>query len=212
MTIAAAVSALGVTGCTKLDAPDGIPIEGARKLVGGTCVGPATLAKGTRLFAQKLDIDDDLSTTALVALEPPGPRYKIWFLPGPKFDGLINVRFRDTANIPYFAPGARTYEDNLRAGLRNGAGNRTTERNGAMVFEGYSGGTQQYFIVNDAAQTLLTCDKVGGDHGAYCDVDTKMDGGRYRLITTFAYAQRLQFHSIVSEAEAQVRKAFVPCP
>ena len=210
--LAGTVLALGLTGCDKLEDPDGVPIEAPRKLVGGACVGTAKLDKGARLYAQKLDIDDDLSTTALVALVPPGPRYKYWFLPVPKSDGLINVRFRDTANIPAFAPGARTYEDNLRDGLRNGEGKRTTERGNGVELEGFSGGNEQYFIAKDAAQTLLTCDTAGGDRGPYCDVDTRMDGGRYRLITTFAYAKRLQFQDVVTQAEAEVRKAFVPCP
>ncbi len=209
LTLLAVAAAGMLTACAQAEKPDGVLIETPRKLVGGACVGTVNLPKGTELYAQKLDIDDAMTTTALVAIALPANPLPFM---ADKNGGLISARFRDTANIPAFAPGARTYQDNLRDGLRAGEGSRHTERNGALVFEGFTGGTERYFLVNDAAKTILTCDMSEGEKKAWCDVDTVMDGGRYRLITTFAYAKRLQFQDMVREAEGLVRKAFVPCP
>ena len=214
MAVAGAAMALGLTACDKLEEPDGEPITAARQLVGGACVGLDNLPKGSRLYAQKLDIDDTMATTALVALEPPGPKYKFWFIPLKKSDGLISVRFRDMANVPVFAPRARTYESNLRDGLRNGAGARSIERAEGVVLEGFSAGSQRYFIANNPEQTVLTCDTADQFRGPSCvaNFNAELEGRRYRLITTFAFDARLRYPQMIKGAEAMVTKSFVPCP
>jgi len=202
--------ALLTAGCARNTIANTFPVVEGAKLIGGDCIGAANLPKGWKIYAQKLDIDDELVSPAEVLLRAPEPEYKGFFSKYVTHKGLIEAQVRDMSNVPDFA-GRSNYEDRIRQGLPGGGGVRSTLRNGTLTLEGYAGGATQYFLANDAKQTLLTCTPPGHDEEPWCKVTTEFKDGKYRITTGFTYDQVLNFKDMVAQATAAVPKVFVPC-
>jgi hypothetical protein len=180
------------------------------KLQGGECVGPAALDEGWKLYKQRLDIDDTGAVTAMFLLRTPEPEH-LWFSSAVKHDGLIDAQVRDLTNYPDFS-GRRTYDDVIRETARRSVA-PISETFGDVTLAGYRlNQDTQLFIVNDPAQTLLTCNPPGGVGEPECKVTTDIRNGRYRMTTAMTYDRRGQFKAMVEEATGRVEKAFVPCP